>query len=417
MMAKLMHRKTSPASWLTLHRIRVHGALLAVCLWSIYAIDLARPGLLDHNGLVKGTDFIQFYTLGSFALHAHRDLLYSMQAQSTWMHELIPGAKQITYPPFYGPQVSLFFEPFARLSYGWALFAWLIFNCLIYGASCYAVWNACPNLKNYAGTVFILAASFPGFFHLITFGQSSGIPLLCFAVAFLLLRVDQYLLAGIALGMLAFKPQLGLAAAIVFLIAKEWRVIIGAIIGAAAQLALGWWHFGAPVMRNYFYSLLHANDFPALLDPHLYQTFSLRGFWLLMLPFPHLTLALYFLSAAGIVAITSFLWRGESPLGIRYAGLLLASVLVAPHCNVYDLVILAPAFLLLSDQIIGSEIRPDREWIILLLYGCYFLFLLEPLTKISHIQLGVLAIAILLWMVYHSAKKSFCATSATGSYS
>ena len=57
--------RMSQESWLTAKRIRIHGLLLAVCLWTVYAVDMSAPGLLDRNGLVKGTDFLHFYTLGT----------------------------------------------------------------------------------------------------------------------------------------------------------------------------------------------------------------------------------------------------------------------------------------------------------------------------------------------------------------
>ncbi len=53
--------------WTRTKRIRIHGLLLAVCLWTIYAVDMSAPGALDRNGLVKGTDFLHFYTLGRLA--------------------------------------------------------------------------------------------------------------------------------------------------------------------------------------------------------------------------------------------------------------------------------------------------------------------------------------------------------------
>ncbi len=59
-------------SWLTAGRVRIHGLLLAVCLWTVYAVDMSTPGLLDRNGLVKGTDFLHFYTLGTLALAGPR---------------------------------------------------------------------------------------------------------------------------------------------------------------------------------------------------------------------------------------------------------------------------------------------------------------------------------------------------------
>jgi hypothetical protein len=134
------------ASWLTAKRIRIHGLLLALCLWTIYAVDMSAPGLIDRNGLVKGTDFLHFYTLGNLALRGRGDLLYNMLAQAKLAHQFVTRAPDSVYVALYGPQMSLFFAPFARLSYGWALTAWLSLNLLIYAICCYAVWRTCPRL-------------------------------------------------------------------------------------------------------------------------------------------------------------------------------------------------------------------------------------------------------------------------------
>src|SRR6059058_3805846 len=148
---------TRPASWLTAKRVRIHGLLLAVCLWTTYAVDISTPGLRDRYGLVKGTDFLHFYTLGSLALRGRGDLLYDMRAQAIVTRELVPQAGGAVYLPLYGPQVSLFFAPLARLPYGWALTAWLSFNVVIFALCCYAIWKRCANLQSYGWTVLILA--------------------------------------------------------------------------------------------------------------------------------------------------------------------------------------------------------------------------------------------------------------------
>ena len=70
------------ASWLTAKRLRAHGLILALCLWSVYVWNMATPGLLDRAGNLKGTDFLHFYTLGSLALTHRGTDLYNMQAQS-----------------------------------------------------------------------------------------------------------------------------------------------------------------------------------------------------------------------------------------------------------------------------------------------------------------------------------------------
>ena len=208
---------TRPASWLTAKRVRIHGLLLAVCLWTIYAVDISTPGLRDRYGLVKGTDFLHFYTLGSLALRGRGDLLYDMQAQAVVVRERIPEAAEVFYLPLYGPQVSLLFAPLARLPYGWALTAWLSFNVVIYALCCYAILKRCANLQSHGWTALILAIAFPGFLHLILWGQTSGLALLCFTLGFLAINSERHFLAGLAIGSLIFKPQLALAAAAIFL--------------------------------------------------------------------------------------------------------------------------------------------------------------------------------------------------------
>jgi hypothetical protein len=384
--------------WLTAKRIRIHGLLLAVCLWTIYAADMSAPGLLDRNGLVKGTDFLHFYTLGSLARQGHGDLLYDIRAQTEMTRQILPDAPESLYVPLYGPQVSLFFAPFSRLPYSWALAAWLSANVLIFAFSCYAVWRARPALHENRWTILILAIAFPGFFHLLAWGQTSGLALLCFTVAYLALQRDRRFLAGLAIGSLIFKPQLGVAAAVVFVCAREWKVIAGALAAGSAQLAAAWANYGTEVMRTYCRSLRHIGDVLPLLEPRLYQTHCLRSFWSMLLPWPHLAFALYLVSALGALVLAVRCWRSGATLEVRYAALLLASVLVSPHLTVYDLVILAPAFLLLGEWALVQRESLLSALTRLLLYFCYPLFLLGPLARFTHLQLSVVAMMGLLWI-------------------
>ena len=390
----------NPDSWFTARRIRIHGLLLAVCLWTVYAVDMSTPGLLDRSGLVKGTDFLHFYTLGSLELQGRGDLLYNMRAQADLAREFVAQAPNSLYVPLYGPQMSLFFAPFARLPYGWALTAWLVVNLLICAFCCHAVWTTCPSLHPYPRTVLILAIAFPGLFHLLAWGQTSGLALLCFTLAFLALRSDRPLLAGLAIGSLIFKPQLGLAAAVVFLFASQWRLIAGGVMAAAIQLAAAWMHYGTEVMRTYLQALLHLRDVLPLLEPRLYQTHSLRSFWSLLLPWPRVAFALYVVSALGILALAIRAWTNGSSLAVRFSALLFATVLVSPHVTVYDLVILAPAFLLLGDWALANREQKFALRIQLLLYISYPLFLMGPLARITHLQPSVMAMIALLWICW-----------------
>jgi hypothetical protein len=383
--------------WLTVRRVRVYGLLLAVCLWSAYAVDLATPGLRDRAGLIKGTDFVQFYTIGNLALHGNYEFLYDVRAFASVTQKLVPQAAGMVYAPLYGPQILLLFVPFAHLPYTRALLVWLLLNAALYACCVYAVWKACPRLRQYPWTVLILALAFPGFFHLIAWGQTSGLGLACFTAAFLALRSKRRFVAGLAIGCLMFKPQLGLAAAVVFLMSREGKIVLGAVLSATAQLALAWWSYGTQLMRTYAHALLHAREILPLLEPRPYQMHSLWHFWSLLIPWQPAAFTLYMISAVAVLAVTVRCWQSALPLGVRYSTLLIATVLVSPHLSVYDLVILAPAFLLLSDWAAGASGERYAKAIPLLLYACYFLFLLGPLFQYTHLQLSVPVMTALLW--------------------
>jgi alpha-1,2-mannosyltransferase len=392
------------AAWLTPKRLRAHGLLLALCLWSVYIWNMAAPGLLDRARNLKGTDFLHFYTLGSLALtHRGPNLnndLYNMKAQSALAAQRVPAAAGIEYLPLYPPQVSIFFAPLARLSYPSALAIWLTLSSLIYGLCVCAFWRACPNLHNYKLTVLILALAFPAFWHLIAWGQTSALALACFTLAFFALRAQREFAAGLALGCLIFKPQLGVAAAVIFVDTRRWKVIAGALFSASAQLVAAWIYYGPDSLRAWVQTLSRVPSLLPLLEPKLYQTHCLRTFWTMLVPWPRLALALYIITALLTLALAARCWQSSQSLPLRYSVLLLATVLVAPHLTVYDLVVLAPAFLLLSNWIAIQSDGSTTQQLTLLLYLAFTLPLLGPLTRWTHMQFTVPVMLATLYVVF-----------------
>jgi hypothetical protein len=394
------------ASGLTPKRLRAHGTILALCLWSVYLWNMATPGLFDRGRNLKGTDFLHFYTLGSLAL-AHRGAdLYNLPAQSELAAQRVPAAAGIRYLPLYPPQVSIFFAPFAHLSYPVALILWLTLNAITYGLCCYAVWRVCPNLRNHKLTVGILALAFPAFWHLIAWGQTSALALACFTLAFFALRAEREFLAGLAFGCLIFKPQLGLATAVIFVDSRRWKVIAGAVLSASAQLAAAWAYYGPGPLRAWIQALSRLPSTLPLLEPKPYQTHSLLSFWTMLLPWPRVAVALYILAAILTLALAARCWQARLSLSLRYSVLLLATVLVAPHLTVYDLVILAPAFLLLSDWCIAHPDAVATARLKLLLYFAYALPLLGPLARWTHLQLTVPVMLVILYLVSQLCEES-----------
>jgi len=378
--------------------------------------NIATPGLRDRNGNLKGTDFLHLYTLGSVAL-AHRGAdLYDMNAQAALAAERVPEAAGIRYLPLYPPQVSIFFAPLAYLSYGWSL--WLCWGCsaVIYGICCYSVWRACPNLRGYGSLVALLAVAYPAFYHLIAWGQTSALALACFTLMFFLLRDRREFLAGLVLGCLIFKPQLGLAAAIVFVSIGAWKTVLGGAVSAVGQLSIGVLYYGVEPFRQWMRVLRNVPGLLPLVEPKLYQTHSLRTFWSMLVPWPVLSFSLYVVSAAMVLGLTIACWKRVHgvPLPLRYSALLLASVLVAPHLTVYDLVVLTPAFILLADWLVGQPRTPSTEWLGSLMYLVYMLPLLGPFTRWTHVQFSVVAMAATVYVIWSISRGDSLSPSAAG---
>jgi alpha-1,2-mannosyltransferase len=399
---------TGSDAWLTAKRIRAHGVILATCLWSVYFWNISAPGLKDRSGVIKGADFIHLYTLGSVALSRSTADLYDVNAQARLTAGRVPAAAGIRYVPLYPPQTSIFLAPLASLPYGTALTLWLILSSIIYGACCYALWRCCPRLRAEGWTVALLAIAFPGFFHLIVWGQNSAVALACFTAAFLWLRDERPFFAGLTLGCLIFKPQLGMVAALVFAYSRAWRVIAGAILSAAAQLAVPLIYYGADSLRAWLRVMAHVTYTIPLLEPRTYQTHSLRTFWTMLIPGLRVPFLLYVVSASVVVALTLAIWskRAAAPLSLRYSALLLASVLVAPHLIVYDLVILAPVFLLLSDWILSRQ-PENASSINGLLYLAYLEPLVGPLARWTHVQISVVIMSVLLYTIWRASRDGF----------
>jgi len=144
-----------------------------------------------------------------------------------------------------------------------------------------------------------------------------------------------------------------------------------------------------------------------LLEPRLYQTHSLRTFWSMLVPWPGLSFGLYIVSAVLVIALTVACWKRSAavPLPLRFSLLLLTSVLVAPHLTVYDLVILAPAFLLLADWIVGRPLTPLTRRLSTLLYLVYMLPLAGPVTRWTHVQLSVVAMTATVWLIWRISRE------------
>jgi hypothetical protein len=203
------------------------------------------------------------------------------------------------------------------------------------------------------------------------------------------------MLAGIAIGLLFYKPQLGVAVFVLMIARREWRVLMAAGATVLAQAVACWLWFGTRVMLQYVDVLQSLPRVASLLEPSASQTASLRGFFM-FLGMPSLWSTVLYVAAAVLVSVGMVqVWRHHS-YEIAFPALLIATILVAPHATVYDLVLLAPALILLSKAAAGTS-RPEQWWPVL--GAAYLLPVSGPIVSAIHLQLASPVLALMLWKI------------------
>jgi len=399
----------SLACWLTPRRIRGHATLLALCLWGVCAIDYATPGIFDRAGNVKFQDFLQFPISAGLISQGQPGELYTDQVLTNHIHVIVGQNTTVRLRYFYGPQVALPFIPLLGFSFLVQAGIWVALSLLLYFGCVYLLWKACCGLRSQGRLVAIAAIAYPPLFHFFVRGQISVVILVCITAAYLAFRSRREWLAGVALGLLAFKPQFLVAIPLVLLLAQSWRALAGLTISATAQLGFTYLYFGRSVMRAYVTVLLHSAREPGSTELSLspLQMHSLHSFWEILLPWTGAVWALDILSSLAVVGLAAAIWRSSSAVSIRFAALILAAVLVNPHIYIYDLLVLAVPLLLLADWAVGNVDHPLAPAVASLLYFVYVLPLFGPVSRWTHFQLSVpafMALLAVLWSMSHGPR-------------
>jgi hypothetical protein len=128
------------------------------------------------------------------------------------------------------------------------------------------------------------------------------------------------------------------------------------------------------------------------------------------------SLVAYSITAALTATLALVAWRARGPLALRFSALVLATILIDPHMWVYDFILITPACLLIWDWLLMQDghrvdevlpafpIRALRPRSVLfvcgtLVYICYFSPLLSEIAEITHLQISVLALSVLLSII------------------
>lgn len=211
--------------------------------------------------------------------------------------------------------------------------------------------------------------------------------------------------AGLLLGCLAIKPQLGLLLPLAFIAAREWRAFAGAAISvvglcATSVLLLGF----APWLGFLNQSTLFASiATDGLVGWHkmasIYAALRLAG------ADSSFAWALHIAGMALAASLVWHVWRSRQDVAIRMATLAAASLLVSPYLYVYDQTLLIAGVGWLA-ACAGARVK------LVLLYLLPATSIMQFWTAAPTINLAPLAPLIMLYAIWSDVRHNAAPTDA-----
>src|SRR5712692_4703421 len=231
------------ASWLTRKRVRVYTTAITVLTALAWIINwLVRPAITGTSRyLIIGGDFLSVYAAGRYLLEGRLNDLYNFPAQMAFLQRILAPAVVNALPLFIlPPYYAVVSAPFAVGPYPLALVLWLIAGLLALAAAVFMFRRAVlPRQEHSTGRLLLQCLVFCPTLECFLFGQNSAFSLLLYTMIFVLLRGQVDFAAGLALGGLLYKPQLGIGFGLVLLVQRRWKALAGALVSAAAWLLIG----------------------------------------------------------------------------------------------------------------------------------------------------------------------------------
>ena len=327
--------------WLTADRMRAYSLILL----GFYAIAIVgwialSDGLIDRNGKPIGTDFSNVYAAGSLTWQGRPADAYEPSLQHAAEKAVFAGREV----PFYGWHYPPFFFAVAVLvaavPYAWGLSIWLVASFAAYLAAIRAILPRPETL--------LIAAAFPAVFINIGHGQNG------FLTAALLGGALHWLdrrpwLAGVLIGLLAYKPQFGVLIPVALIASARWNVIGAAIATIAALVALSFATLGAGVWHAFADSMNFTQT--VVLEQggtgweKIQSIFSAARMWGANVSTAY---AIQGTLLATLAASIAWLWHSDAAFELKAASLAAGSLLATPYVLDYDLVVLALAIAFLA---------------------------------------------------------------------
>jgi alpha-1,2-mannosyltransferase len=223
----------------------------------------------------------------------------------------------------------------SRSSYACGLSLWLLASYAAYLAAIRAI---LPRPETW-----LIATAFPAVFVNIGHGQNGFLTAALLGGALLLLDRRPWI-AGLLIGLLAYKPQFGVLIPLALLAGNRWSTIGAAAATVVALAAISLLALGGGVWHAFIESMTFTQTI--VLEQggtgweKIQSAFSAARNWGADV---HTAYATQFALAMAVAASLAMLWRSDAAYALKASALATASLLATPYVLDYDLVALAVA--------------------------------------------------------------------------
>lgn len=369
--------------WLTTARMRGYSLiLLGICIIVAAGWLALSDSLIDRNGKPVGTDFSNVYAAGDLTWQGRPADAYQPALQHA-AEKAVFGGREV---PFFGWHYPPFFFAVAfvvaAVPYAWGLAIWLAASFAAYLAVMRAILPGPQTL--------LVAAAFPAVFVNIGHGQNG------FLTAALLGGALHWLdrrpwLAGILIGLLAYKPQFGVLIPLALLAGGRWSAIGAAAATVMALVAVSFVTLGGGVWHAFADSMTFTQT--VVLEQggtgweKIQSVFSAARMWGADIRTAY---AVQIALALMLAASLTWLWQSEAAFELKASALASGSLLATPYVLDYDLVVLAVAIAFFARHGLN---RGFRDYEINLLAAAWIVPLLtRSIGALTGLPLGLLAL-------------------------
>jgi|GEM_PF-2051524 len=341
-------------TWAKADRLLLIGAVASISYFIsniFWQIEYAK--VMPDGEVVLVTDFLSFWMAGKQALMGASEIPYTISAFMAVQEPYNePG---IFFTFFYPPMYLLLVMPLGLLG---SIPAYVAFQSVFAIASAVVL----RKIARHWMAVLLVFGTPAAYMNLVN-GQNGFLTAFLFAAGLLCLRNKRPVLAGVCIGFLTIKPQLGVLLPFALLAGRYWSAFVSAVVTTVLFAAVSWIAFGSDTW------LAFIEQIPA-------AQLALTGGYL---PIHHVASIFGAVVGAGgsielgstlqaivgtlLVCLVVWVWSGPASFDAKAVVLLAASTLISPFILVYDLSLLSIAIAFVAGS---RNSLKDVPWVITL---------------------------------------------------